>query len=48
MDFAADGRVIGVEILSPSRFDLDELNQLLGRFGCPPVAKADVAPIAAA
>lgn len=48
VDFAADGRVIGVEILSPSRFDLDELNQLLGRFGCPPVAKADVAPIAAA
>lgn len=48
MDFAADGRVIGVEILSPTRFVLEELNQVLGRFGCPPVAKTDVAPIAAA
>jgi uncharacterized protein YuzE len=48
VDFAADGRVIGVEILTPSRFALDGLNRILAKFGCAPVAKTDVAPIAAA
>jgi uncharacterized protein YuzE len=48
VDFGADGRVIGVEIFAPTRFVLNNLNRVLGRFGCEPVAKADVAPIAAA
>ncbi len=48
VDFAADGRVIGIEILAPARFALTSLNRVLGRFGCSPVAKSDVAPIAAA
>jgi uncharacterized protein YuzE len=48
VDFAEDGRVIGVEILSPGRFALDGLNRVLDRFGHPPVTKSDVAPIAAA
>lgn len=48
VDIAADGRVIGVEILAPTRLVLSGLNRVLGRFGCEPVAKSDVAPLVAA
>lgn len=48
VDFAADGRVIGVDITTPSRFDLDRLNGVLATFGCASVAGSDVAPITGA
>jgi len=48
VDFAADGRAIGIEITSPSRFDLSELNRLLERLGQATVAKEELAPLMAA
>ena len=48
VDFAADGRPIGIEITSPSRLALSALNQVLQRLGQGPVAEEDLAPLAAA
>lgn len=48
VDFAEDGRAIGIEIKSPSRFAHSQLNQLLERLGHEPVAKEDLAPLVAA
>lgn len=48
VDFAADGRPIGIEITSPSHFDLSALNQALSRLGQQPLRAEDLAPLAAA
>jgi Protein of unknown function (DUF2283) len=48
LDFAPDGRAIGVEILAPKEFDLAELNAVLKQNGQAPLRKKDVAPIHAA
>jgi len=48
VDYSQDGRAIGIEIASPSRFDVSQLNQLLVRLGHEPVAREDLAPIVAA
>ena len=48
VDFTQDGRPIGIEIKSPSRFVLSELNEVLRRLGQKPVGKEDVAPLVAA
>jgi hypothetical protein len=48
VDFAADGRPIGIEITAPSRLVLGELNQVLSSLGQSPVAREDLAPLAAA
>jgi hypothetical protein len=48
IDFAPDGRPIGVEITAPSRLVLGELNQVLSKLGQSPVAREDLAPLAAA
>jgi len=48
VDFAGDGRPIGIEITTPSRLVLSELNQLLVRLGQRQVAREDLAPLAAA
>jgi len=48
VDFASDGRAIGIEITSPSRLVLGELNQLLSTLGQDPVVPEDLAPLAAA
>ena len=47
VDFAPDGRAIGIEITTPSRLVLGELNQLLSKLGQRPVAPEDLAPLAA-
>jgi hypothetical protein len=47
-DFAPDGRPIGIEITTPSRLVLGELNQLLSTLGQVPVAREDLAPLTAA
>lgn len=47
VDFALDGRAIGIEITSPSHLDLVLLNQVLERLGQQPVAPDDLAPLAA-
>jgi hypothetical protein len=48
VDFTNDGRPVGIEITSPSRLVLGELNQLFAKLGQVPVTKEDLAPLAAA
>lgn len=48
IDFAADGRPIGIEILSPQVGTLAEVNALLQRLQVPPLDAADLAPLAVA
>jgi len=48
VDYSADGKPIGIEITSPSRLDLAQLNQLLDRLGQEPVAREDLVPLVAA
>ena len=48
VDFSSDGRPIGIEISSPSRFDLSALNAALVRLGQEPVRPEDLSPLVAA
>ena len=48
VDYAPDGRAIGIEITSPMQVDLSSLNQILARLGLEPVAQEDLAPLVAA
>jgi len=48
VDFAADGRPIGIEITAPTQLVLGQLNALLQKLGHGPVAREDLAPLAAA
>jgi uncharacterized protein YuzE len=48
VDFSSDGRPIGIEIPSPSRFELRILNETLVRLGQEPVQPEDVTPLIAA
>jgi len=48
VDFSADDRPIGIEITTPSRLVLGELNQLLSKLGQAPAVPEDLAPLAAA
>jgi len=48
VDFADDGRPIGVEILSPEDVHLPALNELLARAGLDPITPEDLAPLTAA
>lgn len=48
IDFAADGRPLGIEILARSRRMLPMINALLDELGLDRLRKEDVAPIVAA
>jgi len=48
IDFAPDGRAIGIEITSPSRFDLARLNEALVHLGLAEVRAEEFAPLLAA
>jgi hypothetical protein len=48
VDFAPDGRAIGIEITSPSGLDLVRLNKSLVDLGVTPVQAEELAPILAA
>ncbi len=48
IDYATDGRAIGIEITSPTRLDLSQLNRLLERLGHAPALPQDLAPLVAA
>lgn len=48
VDFSSDGTPIGIEISSPSQFDLRVLNETLARLGQGPVRPEDLAPLVAA
>jgi uncharacterized protein YuzE len=48
VDYGADGRPIGIEIVSPDRITLDEINAVLSRLHLPPLAPGELAPLQAA
>ena len=48
VDFSSDGRPIGIEISSPSRFDLAALNAALVHLGQEPARPEDLSPLVAA
>lgn len=48
IDYAADGRAIGIEILSPSTVTTDAINRALASVDQPPVTPDEVKPLAAA
>jgi hypothetical protein len=48
VDFAADGRPLGVEITSPQGVTLDRVNELLARLGQPAMAEGEFRPVKAA
>ena len=48
VDYAADGRPIGVEITAPDAVTLDRLNRLLAGLGQPPLAEQEFQPLTAA
>jgi hypothetical protein len=47
VDFAKDGRVIGVEITAPSSFSVTTINALLAELGQAPLTAQEVQPLAA-
>jgi uncharacterized protein YuzE len=48
VDYAADGRALGVEITSPDAVTLDRLNALLAELGQAPLAEQEFRPLTAA
>jgi hypothetical protein len=48
IDFASDGRPIGIEITAPSKISLAALNAVLEELGQAPASEADLAPVLAA
>jgi len=48
VDFAANGKPIGIEITAPEQLTLAALNRVLRELGCAPVRRADLAPLRAA
>lgn len=45
MDFAEDGRPIGIELTSPEIVTLDALNRVLGTAGQPPATEQELRPL---
>jgi uncharacterized protein YuzE len=48
VDFAANGKPLGIEITSPRSVTLEALNRALSRFGLEPLLSEDLAPLKAA
>ncbi len=48
VDFAADGRPIGIEITSPSQFSVEALNRVMASLNLTPIPPRELAPLAAA
>jgi hypothetical protein len=48
IDFAKDGRPIGVEITAPSALSVEAFNRVLRDLGVAPVKRQDIAPLIAA
>jgi uncharacterized protein YuzE len=48
IDFARDGRPIGIEITAPTKVSLAALNRVLRELGFPAVTRDDLAPVLAA
>lgn len=47
IDYAADGRAIGIEILSPATISLANLNAVLDAIHAEPATREEFAPLAA-
>jgi hypothetical protein len=48
IDFARNGKPIGIEILAPAKLTLRAFNRLLAQLGLGPLKRTDLAPIKAA
>lgn len=48
VDYAANGRPVGIEITAPQHISLERLNQLLSALGEAPMAEQDYEPVRAA
>jgi hypothetical protein len=48
IDYAADGRAVGLELLSPATLRVDAVNEILSRLGIVDLAVADIRPLQAA
>jgi hypothetical protein len=48
VDFADDGRPIGIEITSPSTFNPDQVDRLLDKLGIRRVGREELMPLTAA
>jgi uncharacterized protein YuzE len=48
IDYAKDGRAIGVEITAPSALSVTAFNRVLRELGVAPVKRQDIAPLIAA
>jgi len=48
IDFARDGRPIGIEIVAPDKLTLAVFNRVLRELGFRPLKRADLAPLVAA
>lgn len=48
IDYANNGRPIGIEITAPSRVSVAAINTVLEALGCPAVSQEDLAPLLAA
>lgn len=48
IDYAEDGRPIGIEITAPMKVTVTDLNRVLASLGAPELTADDVAPLKAA
>ncbi len=48
VDYAEDGRPLGIEITAPERVTLSGMNDLLTSIGSAPITDTDLAPLHAA
>jgi len=48
IDYASDGRPIGIEIVHPQAVSEQDVNRALAHINQPPLAKEDFAPLKAA
>jgi hypothetical protein len=48
VDYARDGRPLGIEITAPARVSLAAINRLLRELGHRPVKRAEISPLHAA
>lgn len=48
VDYTADGKPIGVEIIAPAQVGVAELNRVLAALHAPAVTNEDIAPLRAA
>ena len=48
IDLSREGKLIGIELLAPSKVTLEAINGILEEYGMEPLKKSDLAPLLAA